>query len=139
MHTSLSRVVLIGSIFISSLMFSSKVWAFSDKASASAGAAVVVSKLEPFVVNLSSFDRYLQTIITLQLSSPELSEKIKVSMPMIRHAVIMTLSGKQGEDVQDNAGKKLLIEELRSRINKAISVKDDDGVIDIFFENFVIQ
>lgn len=137
MHTSLFRAVLIGSIFIGSLLFTHKASAFSDKASA--GAAVVVAKLEPFVVNLSSFDRFLQTIITLQLSRPELTEKIKTSMPMIRHAVIMTLSGKEGEDVQDNAGKKLLIEELRSRINKAISVKDDDGVIDIFFENFVIQ
>ncbi|WP_395005836.1 flagellar basal body-associated protein FliL [Undibacterium sp.] len=137
MHTSLFRVVLIGSIFIGSLLFTNKAWAFSDKASA--GAVVVVTKLEPFVVNLSSFDRFLQTIITLQLSRPELTEKIKTSMPMIRHAVIMTLSGKEGEDVQDSAGKKLLIEELRSRINKAISAKDDDGVIDIFFENFVIQ
>ena len=137
MHTRLFRVVLIGSIFIGSLMFTHKASAFSDKASASAGAAV--ARLEPFVVNLSSFDRFLQTIITLQLSHPELGEKIKASMPMVRHAVIMTLSGKQGEDVQDNEGKKLLIEELRSRINKAISVKDDNGVIDIFFENFVIQ
>ncbi len=137
MQTRLFRFVLISSLFISSVVLTSKAWAFSDKASASAGAAV--ARLEPFVVNLASFDRYLQTIITLQLSSPDLNEKIKASMPMVRHAVIMTLSGKEGQDVQDNAGKKMLIDELRTRINKAISVKDDDGVIDIFFENFVIQ
>ncbi|MBC3806294.1 flagellar basal body-associated FliL family protein [Undibacterium seohonense] len=139
MHTRLFRFILICSLFIGSAISCGQAWAFSDKASASAGSGAAIARLEPFVVNLASFDRYLQTIITLQLSTPELSEKIKVSMPMVRHAVIMTLSSKQGEDVQGNAGKKLLIEELRSRINKAISVKDDDGVVDIFFENFVIQ
>lgn len=139
MHTRLFRFVLICSLFISSVMSSGQAWAFSDKASASAGGGAAVARLEPFVVNLASFDRFLQTIITLQLSGPEFNDRIKASMPMVRHAVIMTLSGKEGQDVQDNAGKKLLIEELRSRINKAISAKDDDGVIDIFFENFVIQ
>lgn len=139
MQTRLFRFVLISSLFISSVALTGKAWAFSDKGSASAGAGAAITRLEPFVVNLASFDRFLQTIITLQLSSPDLNEKIKASMPMVRHAVIMTLSGKEGQDVQDNAGKKMLIDELRTRINKAISVKDDDGVIDIFFENFVIQ
>lgn len=113
----------------------------SDKASASAsaGAAAPTARLEPFVVNLASFDRYLQTIITLQMGAPESADKVKLFMPMVRHAVITTLSSKDYTEIQTVEGKKTLIEELRKKINGALSAKDHDGVQDIFFENFVIQ
>lgn len=113
----------------------------SDKASASAsaGAAAPTARLEPFVVNLASFDRYLQTIITLQMGAPESADKVKLFMPMVRHAVITTLSSKDYTEIQTVEGKKTLIEELRKKINGALSTKDHDGVQDIFFENFVIQ
>lgn len=112
----------------------------SDKASASASAgAAPTARLEPFVVNLASFDRYLQTIITLQMGAPESADKVKLFMPMVRHAVITTLSSKDYTEIQTVEGKKTLIEELRKKINGALSTKDHDGVQDIFFENFVIQ
>lgn len=111
----------------------------SDKASASASSAAPTARLEPFVVNLASFDRYLQTIITLQMGAPESADKVKLFMPMVRHAVITTLSSKDYTEIQTVEGKKTLIEELRKKINGALSAKDHDGVQDIFFENFVIQ
>jgi flagellar FliL protein len=112
----------------------------SDKASASASVgAAPTARLEPFVVNLASFDRYLQTIITLQMGAPESADKVKLFMPMVRHAVITTLSSKDYTEIQTVEGKKTLIEELRKKINGALSTKDHDGVQDIFFENFVIQ
>ncbi|MBR7801524.1 flagellar basal body-associated FliL family protein [Undibacterium fentianense] len=131
------RLILLNSLIVCTALLTGSAWA-SDKASASAGGGNI-ARLEPFVVNLASFDHYLQAIITLQVSSAEIGDKVKMFMPVVRHAVIMSLSGKEAIEVQDNAGKKLLIEELRERINKAISAKNDDGVLDIFFENFVIQ
>ncbi len=124
---------------ITALATSNQALANSAKASASAEAGAPVARLEPFVVNLASFDRYLQAIITLQLSASEIGDKIKTYMPMVRHTIILTLSGKAYEDVQTSAGKKELIEELKTKLNKVLEVKDHDGVSDIFFENFVIQ
>lgn len=103
------------------------------------GGATGTIKLDPFVVNLASYDRFLQATITLKLDAPEVSEKIKSMMPKIRHAVILTLSSKDAETMKSSEGKKALIKELKSKINKALDAKEHEGVADIFLENFVIQ
>lgn len=109
----------------------------SDKASATGAAPV--ARLEPFIVNLASFDRYLQAILTLQVGAAEVSDKIKSLMPVVRHTIILTLSSKAYEDVHSAQGKKELVEELKSKLNKVLELKENDGVNDIYFENFVIQ
>ena len=96
-------------------------------------------KLDPFVVNLTSYERFLQTTITLQLSAPEVGEQIKVMMPKIRHVVILLLSSKDADTMKSSEGKKALIKELKVKINQAIDAKGHDGVSDIYLENFVIQ
>ncbi len=133
------QFVLAASLFLSMVCLGSA--QASDKASASgsATASAPTARLEPFVVNLASFDRYLQTIVTLQMGAAESADKVKVLMPVIRHAVIMTLSAKDYTELQTVEGKKILIDELRKKINVALSTKENDGVQDIFFENFVIQ
>ncbi|MEB0140614.1 MULTISPECIES: flagellar basal body-associated FliL family protein [unclassified Undibacterium] len=103
------------------------------------GGGSPVAALEPFTVNLSSFDRYLQISITLQLGNPELGEKIKGKMPMVRHAMIMLLSSKESTDIQNADGKRELIEEIKTAINKILEVKEHDGVTDVYLVNFVIQ
>ncbi len=136
---TVKHFICLCALSITALATSNQALANSAKASASAEAGAPVARLEPFVVNLASFDRYLQAIITLQLSASEIGDKIKTYMPMVRHTIILTLSGKAYEDVQTSAGKKELIEELKTKLNKVLEVKDHDGVSDIFFENFVIQ
>ena len=98
-----------------------------------------MAPLEPFTVNLSSFDKYLQISITLQLGNPELSEKIKTMMPMVRHSMIMLLSSKDSEDIKSPDGKHALIEEIKEKINGLLEVKEREGVTDVYFVNFVIQ
>jgi flagellar FliL protein len=110
-----------------------------SSAKASAGASAPTTKLDSFVVNLASFDRYLQTVVTLQLGANDSAEKIKMYMPMVRHVVIMALSSKDSSELQSIEGKKILINELKTKINQVLSTKTDDGVSDIFFETFVIQ
>ncbi|MBI1835015.1 MAG: flagellar basal body-associated FliL family protein [Burkholderiales bacterium] len=139
MKMTVKHFICLCVLSITALATSNQALANSAKASASAEAGAPVARLEPFVVNLASFDRYLQAIITLQLSASEIGDKIKTYMPMVRHTIILTLSGKAYEDVQTSAGKKELIEELKTKLNKVLEVKDHDGVSDIFFENFVIQ
>ncbi len=112
----------------------------SSKEAASGSAATVTTPLEPITVNLASFDRYLQISITLQVAKPEVVEKVKAVMPMVRHNLIMLLSAKESAQIQTPAGKTELIDEIKSRINNVVlDVKERDGVTDIFFINFVIQ
>jgi flagellar basal body-associated protein FliL len=96
-------------------------------------------KLDPFVVNLAAYDKFLQTTITLQLDTPEVGEKVKSMMPKIKHVIIVTLSSKEADSLRTSEGKKALISELKTKINKAINGKANEGIGDIFLENFVIQ
>jgi flagellar FliL protein len=106
-------------------------------ASAAAGST---AKLEPFVVNLSSFDRYLQATVTLQVASGEIAEKIKVLMPMIRHGLIIILSSKDASQLQTSEGKHEVMDEIKEKVNQVLEIKKEhDGVSEIFFENFIIQ
>jgi len=130
-------------IFLASLLFVltsivNPAFANEKKEGGGEGASSIAA-LEPFTVNLSSFDRYLQVSITLQLGSPEMSEKIKAKMPLIRHSMIMLLSGKESGDIQNAEGKHELITEIKEKINHVLEVKEHDGVTDVYLVNFVIQ
>lgn len=108
----------------------------NDGASAATGN---IAKLEPFVVNLAAYEKFLQTTITLQLDAPEIGEKIKMMMPKVRHTVIVTLSAKEADEIRTSEGKKALMKELKTKINKVIGAKLNEGVSEVFFENFIIQ
>ena len=139
MRKTLSTFVFVfGSLL--SLALSGGVAHANEKASAgSASAGAPIARLDSFVVNLASFDRYLQTVVTLQLAAGDVADKVKVYMPMVRHVVIMTLSSKDSTELQSTEGKKVLIDELRTKINQVLETKGDHGVNDVFFETFVIQ
>jgi flagellar FliL protein len=97
------------------------------------------AKLEAFTVNLSSTERYLQLSMALQIANAEVSDRIKMFMPKLRHALIVLLSSKDSEQLQSLEGKHQLMEEIKEGVNKTLNLKEHDGVTDVFFENFVIQ
>jgi flagellar protein FliL len=97
------------------------------------------TKLEPFIVNLSSTERYLQVAVTLKLASAEVAEQVKTYMPLVRHGLILILSSKDDSQIQSAEGKRELMDEMREKLNKVLKVTEHEGVTDIFFENFVIQ
>jgi len=96
-------------------------------------------KLEPFTVNLVGLRQMIQISITLKPAKPDVSDKIKLYMPAIRHEIILLLSGKTPEDVQSSEGKQKLILETRFAANKAIGLTSKDGVADVLFESIIIQ
>lgn len=112
--------------------------ALANSGGGDAGGGLTV-KLEPFVVNLSSFERFLQVSITLQVGNPEMAEKIKASLPLVRHGLIMILSDKDSAQLQSLQGKRELMEEIMHKLNKILGGKEHQGVTEVFFENFIIQ
>jgi len=133
------RTLAIITMFVGMFAFSAGASASGGGSASASAAGAPTAHLEPFVVNLSSFDRYLQAVITLQVTATEVADKVKTYMPVVRHVVIMTLSSKESADVQSSDGKRALVEELREKINKVLKSKEHEGVSDVFFENFVIQ
>ncbi|MBI3286132.1 MAG: flagellar basal body-associated FliL family protein [Burkholderiales bacterium] len=130
-------IILIAALCLMS--WSGQAIANSGSKEAGASAAVPTARMEPFTVNLASFDRYLQLSIALQIASGEVAEKIKLLMPVLRHKLILILSNKESELLRSPEGKHQLVEEIKESVNQTLEFKERDGITDVFFENFVIQ
>lgn len=105
-----------------------------------AEAPPVFEKLDAFTVNLVDGEHYLQVEFSLKLADAKLSEGVQTHMPEIRDAVLRLLSGKKIEELTTAEGKAQLSDEIRSRVNQALGVKDpQEGVRGVFFTSFVIQ
>lgn len=96
-------------------------------------------KLEPFTVNLAGLHQVIQVGITLKLASPEASPKVALYRPAIRHAVIVLLSSKTAEELETAEGKKKLITEIKTAVNKAVELSAKDGVSEVLLESIIIQ
>ncbi len=96
-------------------------------------------RLEPFTVNLVGLRQMIQISVTLKPAKPDVSDKIKLYMPVIRHEIILLLSGKTVEQMQSSEGKQKLILETRYAANKALGLTSKDGVADVLFESIIIQ
>ena len=76
------------------------------------GKPPVFVTLENFTVNLAGGDHFMQLGLVLQVKDEETSEKIKAFLPQIRSKILLLLSGKTPEELQDAKGKQALIDEL---------------------------
>jgi flagellar FliL protein len=98
--------------------------------------------LDTFTVNLQPDpdERFLQVDVTLQVSSPEIAEKMKAQMPAIRNRMLMLLTSKQASQISDSEGKTLLSEEILTELKKPY-VKDGkpEKIDAVLFTSFVIQ
>jgi flagellar FliL protein len=103
------------------------------------GGGVSYEKLEDFTVNLAGMKQMIQVTFTLKPAKPEAGPKVKLYMPVIRHHLILLLSGKTGEQLQTLAGKEQLIKEVRVVINKAIQLDSKEGIAEVLMEKIIIQ
>ena len=98
------------------------------------------TKLEPIVVNLLGEGRqYVQVEMVLKLAKPEIDEKIKVYMPVIRHKMILLLSSKDANQLNPIEGKRKLVMESKNAVNQALGLTDKEGVTEVLFDSFIIQ
>jgi flagellar FliL protein len=110
-----------------------------EKSGGEGGGSGGYERLEPFTVNLVGLHQVIQISVTLKPAKPDVSDKIKLYMPVIRHEIILLLSAKTPEQVQSSEGKQKLILETRYAANKALGLTSKDGVADVLFESIIIQ
>ena len=104
------------------------------------GSKDMLAKVEAIVVNLNEpTTHYLQIEMTLKLAKPDVAEKIKLYMPVIRHKLILLLSSKNTSQLESIEGKRKLVEESKRAINQALELSEKEGVTDVLFNSFIIQ
>jgi flagellar FliL protein len=104
------------------------------------GANGLLAKVDAITVNLQGpSQKYLQVELTLKLAKPDVSERIKLYMPAIRNNLILLLTSKEPAQLEPLEGKQQLVIESKRVINKALEVKEKEGVTDVLFSSFIIQ
>jgi len=107
-------------------------------ATAAGGASSNIFQLEPFVVNIYDGQelRYLKVKIELDMVAPTVKPEIEARLAPIRDAVLVLLSAKTLQEIQDVQGKNALKEEILTAINRHIP---PGKLAKVYFTDFVVQ
>ena len=99
-----------------------------------------VLSLDEFLVNLADEgnDHFLKVTVGLELdkSKGKTPESLKEDTPLIRDAVLSSLSSKTRDQVAPEGGREKLKGEIKKKVNAALGEDDVQGV---YFTNFVTQ
>jgi flagellar FliL protein len=107
-------------------------------AAAAGGTATNIYALEPFIVNIYDGQelRYLKVKVELEMVSAAIKPEIEGRLAPIRDAVLVLLSAKTLQDIQDVQGKNNLKDEILGAINKHIP---PGKIAKVYFTDFVVQ
>ncbi len=94
--------------------------------------------LDTFVVNLGDQGgkRYLKTKIALEYGSEAVGREMTTRLPQLRDMILLLLSSKTLDQIQDIDGKIALRNELMARINQTLQ---QGHIKNLYFTEFVIQ
>jgi len=105
---------------------------------AAGGPAANIFPLEPFIVNIYDGQelRYLKVKVELEMVGPAVKGELEARLAPIRDAILVLLSAKTLQDVQDVQGKNGLKDEILGAINKHIP---PGKIAKVYFTDFVVQ
>ncbi len=95
-----------------------------------------------FVVNFASQGkaRFLQVTVEVMTREPEMPEKIKLHMPVIRNNLMLLFSSQSYDGVSTLEGKETLREEALEVVQQILEEETGDtGVEAVYFTSFVMQ
>ena len=100
--------------------------------------AANIFPLEPFIVNIYDGQelRYLKVKVELEMTGAGVKVELDGRLAPIRDAVLVLLSTKTLQDIQDIQGKNQLKDEILASINKIIP---PGKIAKIYFTDFVVQ
>ena len=102
------------------------------------GATSNIYPLEPFIVNIYDGQelRYLKVKVEMEMAATTLKTELDSRLAPIRDTVLVLLSTKTLQDIQDIQGKNQLKDEILAAVNKQIS---SGKIAKIYFTDFVVQ
>ena len=97
-----------------------------------------VFPLEPFIVNIYDGQelRYLKVKVELEMANPASKGDLELRLAPIRDSILVLISTKTLQEVQDMQGKNQLKDQILSSINKFIAA---GAITKIYFTDFVVQ
>jgi len=107
-------------------------------AGGAASPAANIFPLEPFIVNIYDGQelRYLKVKVELEMVNPAIKNEIEGRLAPIRDSILILLSAKTLQDVQDVQGKNALKDEILSAISKNLP---PGKIVKVYFTDFVVQ
>jgi len=99
----------------------------------------------PFVVNYGGKGKlkYLKAELSVRVASNIEASFVRHHMPMIRNNIVLLFSRQNEEDIDTQEGKELLrqaaLEEIRQIIIEEEGDENGPGIVDLYFNNFIIQ
>ncbi|QSV46344.1 flagellar basal body-associated FliL family protein [Geobacter benzoatilyticus] len=105
---------------------------------AGAASAANIFPMEPFIVNIYDGQelRYLRVKVELETATADAKNEIELRQAPLRDAILVLLTTKTLQDVQDLQGKNQLRDEIMVAINKILP---PGKVSRVYFTDFVVQ
>lgn len=102
------------------------------------GPGAAVYPLDPFIVNIYDGQeiRYLKVKVEFGTSGPDAKAELDARQAPLRDAILVLLTTKTLQDVQDLQGKNQLREEILTAVNR---IAPPGKINKIFFTDFVVQ
>lgn len=94
--------------------------------------------LEPFIVNIYDGQeiRYLKLKVEFEMANAEVKGELDSKTAPLRDAILVLLTTKTMQEIQDLQGKNTLREQILSAVNKTVSA---GKVTKVYFTDFVVQ
>ena len=91
-------------------------------------AVPVFVPLDPFTVNLADRDaeRYAQVGITLEVTTVQVGDQMKLYMPAIRNNILMAIADKSAADLQTREGKLQLATKVMRETSRALGYEIEE-------------
>ena len=115
-------------------------FAGNDKPEDSGPVIEYVEMTPKFTVNLAEPKKYLLVNVQLLVEGAENVTKVKKHLPMLRHEMIMMLSGLPVADLQTMEQREALRVKTKDLIAASLAkVENSDGFRDVFFSEFLVN
>ncbi len=136
-------------VFLLTLIMACSQWVYAqdedEEDSAVKAKPIYIPLKPPFVVNYGGKGRlkYLKAELSVRVASNIEASYVRHHMPMIRNNIVLLFSRQNDEDIDTQEGKELLrqaaLEEIKLIIAEEQGEDTREGIVDLYFNNFVIQ
>jgi len=102
------------------------------------GGGSTIYPLEPFIVNIYDGQeiRYLKLKVEFDMANSEVKPELDAKVAPLRDAILILLTTKTMQEIQDLQGKNTLREQILSAANRVVSA---GKVTKVYFTDFVVQ
>lgn len=104
------------------------------------GAAVggTIYPLEPFIVNIYDGQelRYLKIKVEFEMANPQAKAELDAKLAPLRDAILILLTTKTMQEIQDLQGKNQLREQILAAVSKVVP---PSKITKVYFTDFVVQ